>query len=669
MSSILGIDIGGTFTDLFLWQEGRLLVHKVPSTPYDLSVGVLNGIKHLGVTPERVVHGSTVATNALIERKGARTAFVTTQGFADLLIIGRQVRPRLYELAPQRPPPLVPPELLLEAKERVGPRGEVITPLPPEEAQAIVEQALALGAESLAVCFLFSFLYPQHERLVAEAARAKGLTVSASHEVLPEHREYERASTTVINAYVQPVVGRYLRSLQDALKGVGIERLVIMSSAGGVMGVDEATHLAVRMVASGPAAGVVGALWTAQRAQIDQIITLDMGGTSTDVALCPGEIRYRDETLVGGMPLRGSTVDVVSVGAGGGSLARLDEGGALRVGPESSGADPGPACYGRSMAPTVTDAHLALGHISPAHFLGGRMTIYPQRAQESIRPIAWAFKGSIERASAAILQVAEAAMEKALRLVSVQRGYRPKDFALVAFGGAGPLHACRLAQALGMRRVLIPRHPGVLSALGMAVAGPTKEVRTAVPLLVPPNEPERHDEVARILQERLAHLEQEGKRSLQLQGFRLDGIQAQAIVDLRYEAQSYELEVPVENVHPSHFLPRFHDLHHRRYAHSDPDRSVEVVNLRLRLSLPGPDVTLPTLPSGDESPSQAHIGWGSLWDGRLLIAPIYLRDRLEAYDYLRGPALVAQMDATTLIPPGWEGRVDPYGNLHLQWAP
>jgi len=668
MAAVLGVDVGGTFTDLFLWADGRLMVHKLPSTPHDPAVGILEGVRQLGEAPARVVHGSTVATNALIERKGARTALVTTKGFADLLLIGRQTRPRLYELEPRRPPPLVPPELCLEADERVGPAGEVLRPLAPEEAKALVRRALALGAQSLAVSFLFSFLNPGHERMVAEAARRAGLHVSPSHEVLPEHREYERTSTTVVNAYLSPVASRYLRSLWAGLREMGMEALAIMSSAGGVMGVEEAGRLAVRLVASGPAAGVVGALWTAQGAGIDRVITLDMGGTSTDVALCPGAVPYRDEALVEGMPIRGSTVDVVSVGAGGGSIARLDEGGALRVGPESAGADPGPACYGRSLRPTVTDAHMVLGHIPPRYFLGGRMAVDPQRSRRALSPLARAFGGRVERAAAAVLQVAEANMERALRIVSVERGHHPRDFVLVAFGGAGPLHACALAQALGIRRVLVPRHPGVLSALGMVVAGPIKEVRAAVPLLVPPDDPEAHARVHRALAARCRELEEEGRRALLAQGFSLEGLRREVLLDMRYQGQSYELEVPAEDLRPAHFLPRFHDLHRRRYAHSDPSRPVEVVNLRLRLSLPGPPLSLPPVPAGDEDPAQALAGQATVWAGRPLVAPVYLRDRLEALDRLRGPALVAQMDATTLIAPGWEAVVDRYGHLHLQWA-
>jgi N-methylhydantoinase A/oxoprolinase/acetone carboxylase beta subunit len=667
MSSILGVDVGGTFTDLFLWADGRLLIYKLPSTPHDPAVGVLEGIRQMGERPQQVVHGSTVATNALIERKGARTALITTRGFADLLVIGRQTRPKLYELEPQRPPPLVPPELRLEVQERVGPEGEVLVPLDREEAEAVVRRARALGAQSLAICFLFSFLNPEHERAVAEMARGLGLPTSPSCDVLPEHREFERMSTTVVNAYLAPVVSKYLRSLAQGLQELQAGSLVVMSSAGGVMGAEEAGRLAVRMVASGPAAGVVGALWTAKNAGLQEIITLDMGGTSTDVALCPGHVPYREELLVEGMPIRGSTVDVVSVGAGGGSLARLDEGGALRVGPQSAGADPGPACYGRSLLPTITDAHMVLGHISPDHFLGGRMVVYPRRSRQALSSLARAFGGRIERAAAAVLQVAEANMERALRIVSVERGHDPRHFALVAFGGAGPLHACALAQALGMRRVLVPRHPGVLSALGMVAAGPIKEVMAPIPLLIPPDAAS-YEDIRQALVSRFQALAAEGRRALLAQGFGLTGLSQEMVLDMRYQGQSYEVQVPVDDLHPSHFLPRFHSLHRRLYAHSDPSRPVEVVNARLRLSLPGPSLSLPTIPAGDEDPSQAFSHWSTLWWGRLLQAPVYLREKLQAYDRLQGPALVVQMDATTLIPPGWEGTVDQQGHLHLQWA-
>jgi N-methylhydantoinase A len=665
MTSLLGVDVGGTFTDFLLWQDGRLLLFKRPSTPADPSQGVVTGLDEMGARPRAVVHGSTIATNALIERKGAPTALVTTRGFADVLVIGRQTRPRLYDLEPSRPPPLVPDGWRLEAQERLDARGNVLQPLDPEEAEALVEQALSLGARSLAVCFLFSFLDPGHERLVAEAARRRGLFVSASHEVLPEHREYERTVATVVNAYVSPVMTTYLERLEAALRRRGVGRLSIMASSGGAMSPRAAGRLPVRTVLSGPAGGVVGALWAAAQSGIDQIVTLDMGGTSADVALCPGRLPERDETLVGDLPVRGSTVDVVSVGAGGGSIARLDEGGALRVGPESAGADPGPACYGRSLLPTVTDAHVVLGRILPDLFLGGRMALDVDRSRQALASLAPAFGGDVVRAAEAVVRVANASMERALRVVSVERGHDPRRFTLVAFGGAGPLHACELAQALRIPRVLVPRYPGVLSALGMVVARPVKELRAAVMTAVPPQDGPEWEEASRVLALRFRELEEQGRRELLEEGFALDGLVVERVLDLRYAGQSYELAVAVQDVDPRHFLPRFHALHHERYAHADPSRTVEVVNLRLRLALPGADLSLPPLPEGSPDATPALVGRRPAWFGRRWDVPIYQREGLRAGNHIAGPALVVQMDATTAVPPGWEATVDRCGNLLL----
>jgi len=666
MASLLGVDVGGTFTDFLLWEDGRLRLFKRPSTPSDPSRGVLLGLDEMSARPGAVVHGSTIATNALIERKGAPTALVTTAGFADVLVIGRQTRPRLYDLEPWRPPPLVPDGWRLEAHERLDAQGRVLEPLDTEEAEALVEQALSLGARSLAVCFLFSFLDPRHEAMVAAAARRRGLFVSPSHEVLPEHREYERTVATVVNAYVSPVMSAYLERLEAGLRGRGVGRLSIVSSAGGVMAPTAAGRLAVRTVLSGPAAGVVGALWAAAHSGIERIVTLDMGGTSADVSLCPGRLPERDETLVGDLPVRGSAVDVVSVGAGGGSIARVDEGGALRVGPESAGADPGPACYGRSLLPTVTDAHVLLGRILPEHFLGGRMALHPSRSRRALASIASAFGGDPLRAAAAVLRVANASMERALRIVSVERGHDPREFTLVAFGGAGPLHACELAEALRLPRVLVPPYPGVLSALGMVVARPTKEMRAAAMLPVPPQDGPAWQEVAERLRARLAELEERGRQELLDEGFSLAGLQREVLLDLRYLGQSYELTVAVEEPHPSRFLPRFHALHRERYAHADPGRPVEVVNLRLRLTLPGAQVALPPLPEGGPDPSAALVARRPLWCGRRVQAPVYRREALRAGNRIAGPALVVQEDATTLVPPGWRGSVDAAGNLLLE---
>ncbi|HEY7296037.1 MAG TPA: hydantoinase/oxoprolinase family protein, partial [Dehalococcoidia bacterium] len=478
--AVLGVDVGGTFTDFYLWHKGELRVFKRPSTPDDPARAVLAGLDEADLVSAELVHGSTVATNALLERRGARTALVTTAGFRDAIVIGRQARAQMYALEPTRPEPLVPAERRFEAAERVAADGSVLLPLTESEAERVADEVAHSGAESVAICLLFSFLHPDHELRLAEALRRRGLLVSASVEVLPEYREYERMSTTAVNAYLAPVVSRYLARLQRDLAGRGVSQLRVMQSDGGSLAGEMAGRLAVRTVLSGPAGGVAGAFAAGQTAGAGHLITFDMGGTSTDVALCPGHILYRTDLSIDGLAVRTPSVDVHTVGAGGGSIARLDAGGALRVGPESAGADPGPACYGRGDQPTVTDAQLVLGRLRPDRFLDGRMRLEPEAARRALAALDGRRGRMIEAIAADIVRVANANMERAIRVISVERGYDPRDFALLAFGGAGPLHACDLAEALRIPRVIVPPHPGVLSAFGMVVADVTRDYVSAV---------------------------------------------------------------------------------------------------------------------------------------------------------------------------------------------
>ncbi len=703
---VLGVDTGGTFTDFYLINdEGGVSVYKRPSTPDDPARAILEGLAELrgqagrpGVSRASgreggtdLVHGSTVATNAIIERKGARTALITTRGFRDVLVIGRQTRPKLYDLSPQREPPLVPDELRLEANERLDWRGEVLHAIDPAEIETLLDSVQHERVESLAVCFLFSFLGPDHERVVADAARRRRIATSVSHEVLPEHREFERMSTTVANAYVAPVMERYLSRLEKAVRGHGVHRLRVMSSNGGSVSPKVAGKLAIRTTLSGPAGGVAGAFALAQNACFDRIITVDMGGTSTDVALCPGRILERDETLVGELPVRGPTVDVLSVGAGGGSIARLDAGGALRVGPESAGAKPGPACYGEGTEPTVTDAHVVLGRISAEGFLGGRMAIHPQLSFEAMARIAKPFGGSAHTAAEAVLRVANVNMERALRIVSVERGYDARDFTLVAFGGAGPLHACDLAAALRIPRVLIPQHPGVLSALGMATAPIVKDLSASVMLLVEPERGvgARHGEdesslanpdssparpehaqftsasTLQMLAEIRDELERRGRKELKSEGFGLEGLAVQILLDMRYAGQSYELAIPSESIAPADFLPAFHAAHHARFDHSDPSRAVEVINLRAKLVLPGIATRSRKEESGKRKakPATASNQRDVWFEGKPEVTAVYDRGDLLPGLRFRGPAVITQMDSTTVVPPGWQSEVDVMGNL------
>jgi N-methylhydantoinase A len=658
---ILGVDVGGTFTDFLLWERGHLRIFKRPSTPDDPGRAVLLGLDEMGASPVEIVHGSTVATNALLERKGARTALLTTRGFRDTIIIGRQARTELYNLYPHRPPPLVPDDLRLELDERVGANGEVLRPLDMNELEQALAIVCARGAESLAISLLFSFARPEHEQAAAQAARARGLFVSASHEVLPEYREYERTSTTAVNAYVSPLMARYLTRLEGSVRAKGAGRLRVMGSDGGSISAATAGQLAVRTVLSGPAGGVAGAFAVARAAGFPDAITFDMGGTSTDVALCPGRILTRDEANIGGLAVRTPMADVHTVGAGGGSLARLDSGGALRVGPESAGADPGPACYGHGDLPAVSDAQVVLGRLLAAHFLGGRMPLYPEQAWRALQPLA-AFFGGAEQAAAAVLRVANANMDRAIRVVSVERGYDPRRFTLVAFGGAGPLHACDLAELLHIPRVLVPRYPGVLSALGMVVAPVTRGFIAPVMRTV------EGEDFAIALERQSGVLLEEARRSLSADGYDVRRLSPDMSLSMRYAGQSYELPVSIPARRGAR-LPdaatwcnAFHTAHRQRYGHADPSRPVEAVSLLVRAMLPPPRIDLrPHIAEGE-----ARVGTARVWFERPRRAAVLLRERLRPGERFDGPAIVPQMDATTVVPPGWRAEVDDAANLILE---
>lgn len=671
----VGVDIGGTFTDFVALQDGRLTVHKTPSTPPDQSRGFLAGLAdlraQLGRDEPLIVHGSTVATNALLERRGAPTALITTAGFRDLLLIGRQARPKLYAMEPRRPDPLIPRHRSFEVPERVDHRGTVLTPLDPAAVAATLDAVQASGAESLAVCLLFSFLYPEHEQMIGQMAAERGLSVSLSSAVVPEFREYERASTTAVNAYVAPLMARYLSALEEGLpEGT---RLHIMQSNGGVISAEAARRTAARTVLSGPAAGVVGAFWVAQQAGYPDIITFDMGGTSSDVALCPGHIQETTESVVAGCPIRLPVVDIHTVGAGGGSIARLDAGGALRVGPQSAGADPGPVCYGRGNDLTVTDAQLVLGRLHPTHFLQGRMPLDAERTNARMAELAQAMGENVtgEQAASAILRVANATMERAIRVISVERGHDPRRFTLAPFGGAGPMHACDLADALHIPRVLVPRYPGVLSALGMLTADLVKDYSRTVMLTIPP--PTTADGAAvavllDVLARAFAEMEATGAAELIAEGHPATHIRQERLLDLRYRGQSYELTVPLDGLEAAAAVAHFHATHQERFGHGHPDASVELVSLRLKAIGRTNKPHLAPEPPGAADPSAAHIEERTVWFAGPERAQVYDRERLRAGNVISGPAIIEQLDATTVVPPGWVGMVDGFGNLLLTRA-
>ncbi|MDQ6675945.1 MAG: hydantoinase/oxoprolinase family protein [Acidobacteriota bacterium] len=629
----IGIDSGGTFTDFaVLHRSGRLETFKLRSDPANPAAVILRGIERAaqGTPAAAVVHGSTVATNALLERKGARTAFVTTAGFEDLLTIGRQYRPELYNLTPPPRRELVPEALRFGVTERMLFDGAAL--LAPSGLEELAERVSLSGAESVAVCLLHSYENPAHERAVLAALSGAGY-ICASHEISPEFREFERASTTVINAYVGPLMDRYLGELERLCPFP----VAIMQSNGGFLTASEARLQAARTILSGPAGGIVGATAMAAASGFERALTFDMGGTSTDVSLAERHPRLTTEAYIDGYPVRLPMLDIHTVGSGGGSLARVDEGGRLLVGPESAGSNPGPACYGTGTLATVTDAHVVLGRIAANQFLGGAMRIYPERAEVAVSQIAAAMQCSVVDAALGILRIANANMERAIRVVSVERGEDPRDFPLVAFGGCGGLHACEMAEELGISTVLIPQHAGVLSALGMLLADRTRDYSAAA-LKAP--RPEL----------RFEPLEQQAQRDL-------PGAILHRSVDIRYAGQSYELTVPWSPAQPDE---PFHREHHRVYGYSDPTRPTEIVAVRLRAVLPEIKPALqPQAAAAHAAPAIRRVQVGRKWQ------KIPALERSGLQHAIPGPALILDYGSTTLLPNRWTATPDSAGNLIL----
>ena len=623
---------------------GRLRVLKVRSTPHDPAAAVRAGLATLGGAA-RLHYGSTVATNALLERRGARVALLTTAGFEDVLEIGRQVRPALYALEPRRPAPLVPRARRIGVRERVLVDGTVETPLRPREVARALAAVARSRATAVAVCLLHGYARPAHERRLGRALAGRGLHVTLSHRLLREYREYERVATTALNAYVGPLMARHLRALAAVVPG---RRLRVMQSGGGLIGAPVACAEPVRTILSGPAGGVVGAAERARRAGHRRVITLDMGGTSADVSLVDGALAYRSETSIDGLPVRVPAIDIHTVGAGGGSLARLDRGGALRVGPESAGADPGPACYGRGSAPTVTDANLVLGRLVETEFLGGAMRLDRARAERAIAPLARRLGRSVEATAAGIVRVANAAMERALRVVTVERGHDPRLFTLVAFGGAGALHAAELAAALGIRRVYVPRQPGLLSAWGVLAAEVVRDHGRTLRAVAPGG----------VLERGFRALARAAERDLRREGVRPATVER--LLEVRYAGQAYEVSVPYR----AGWERAFHRAHARLFGHADPRRPVEVVTLRARAR--GGGARLPTeRPPRAGRPAPLATRPVAFAEGARRAA-VHRRDDLGPGRRLRGPAVICEYSATTLVPPGWRVFVDRLGGLLLE---
>jgi N-methylhydantoinase A/oxoprolinase/acetone carboxylase beta subunit len=646
----IGIDTGGTFTDFVLLTDDGLVTHKLRTTTDDQSRAILAGIAELdGAGGAEVIHGSTVATNAVLERKGARVALIATAGFEDVIRIGRQTRPELYNIFVPLPRPLVDPDLTVGIRERLDYTGAVLEAVEPGAIYTLSQVLRARGAEVIAVCLLHSYVNAAHERLVADRLRADGWTVCTSSEVLPEYREYERWSTTVVNAYVTPLIDRYLGRLEQ---GLGGRRLSIMQSNGGSISAGLARAQAVRTVLSGPAAGVVGARTVASAAGFPRIIAFDMGGTSTDVSLVDDAIPTSTESKVGDFPVRLPVIDIHTVGAGGGSIAHIDTGGALRVGPQSAGASPGPVCYGAGNDLTVTDANLLLGRLDPAFFLGGRMALDRPRTERAAAALARALKLSVPELAEGIVRVANANMERAIRVVSVERGHDPRDFTLVAFGGAGGMHACDLAQALEISTVLVPRQAGVLSALGMLAADVTRDysatvLKAAADLTIE----DLRRVVAPLVDHALADLEGEG--------FARGEVRLDQQLDVRYLGQSYEITLPLTVGYRAEFDRR----HGKLYGYANPGRAVEVVAARVRATGITDKPELPfTRPRGGVR-ARAHAVSTGRFDGRDRQVAYFRWPDLAPGTAGRGPCVITGPEATAVIPPGWRFTIDGFGNV------
>ena len=652
----IGVDTGGTFTD-FVYREGdSWAVHKVLSTPSNPAEAVLAGLNAIaGGRRKQIIHGSTVATNAILERKGARTALVTNHGFEDVIQIGRQNRSRLYDLAYQRDPQLVGSDLRFGIRGRILHTGEEMDPLDEDRVREIVGTLQDRGVESVAVSFLFSFLNPSHERRVGELLKAIGLPVSLSHEILSEFREFERTSTTVINAYVLPRMQGYIHYLMSELDDG--DSLSIMQSNGGSISAETAMRESVRTILSGPAGGAVGAFEIGKMSGYTHLIGFDMGGTSTDVCLIDGGLSLTMESSISGYPIRVPMIDIHTVGAGGGSIAVLDPGGSLRVGPESAGADPGPICYGKGDRVTVTDANLFLGRLIPEQFLGGRMKLRTEGLDGYFNRMATQAGLTGVELAEGVLAVVITAMEKAIRVISVERGYDPREFTLFSFGGAGGMHAAFLAKLLKIPRVLAPRNPGILSAIGMLMADIIKDYS----LTVMKKQSHIQDDDLTVL---FRDLETRGVRDLALEGIQEKHLFFDRYLDMRYEGQSYEILVPFQG----DYVEGFHALHEKTYGYRNTGKRVEIVTIRLRVrGAPEKPRFHKEETMVERIPDEALLGERAvIFDQRAVTTRVFLREKLLSGNRIEGPAILCEYSSTIVIPPFAEGRVDGYGNVILE---
>ena len=662
----IGIDTGGTFTDFVVVEGAEISVFKIPSTPQRPAQAIIEGLQRIRGEHRLIQHGTTVGTNALLERKGARTLLLTNQGFEDIIEIGRQDRPQLYSLSSSRPEPLVSPSYRVGVKERTSWSGRELITLEEKSIAWIRSKVEQIDPEAIAVVLLYSYLNPTPELRIEEALKPTSKPVSLSHKILPEFREFERTSATVINAYLSAVISSYLSDLKssEVLEG---KKLTLMQSNGGTISAERAVEEPIRTILSGPAAGVVGAFDVARRAGFENAITFDMGGTSTDVCLCDDRITTTREALIAGWPVPIQMIDIISVGAGGGSIASVDSAGVLKVGPESAGAQPGPMCYGIGEQVTVTDANLYLGLLDPDWFLGGDFRLQPDKVEAGLERLAAQLtEGSDthwgpQAVARGIRSIVGAQMERAIRVASLEKGYDTREFTLVSFGGAGGLHVCDLARSLLIPRIVMPLNPGTASALGTVQSDVRRDASVTILAISDDADIERR------VQSTFERLTKGILKDLEQEGFEREAIVVQRSVDVRYPGQSFELNVAFEN----NFKASFHAAHLQQYGYSSPDLPVEIVTLRVSGSGQFPAIDFVSQKLEAETPPKEAL----LQEKRIHLegasgpTRFYTRKKLRPGNRIDGPAIVLEYSSTLLIPPDFLARVDRWSNLILEPRP
>jgi N-methylhydantoinase A/oxoprolinase/acetone carboxylase beta subunit len=657
----IGVDTGGTFTDFVIYVNGKIEINKIPSTPKNPSLSILEGINEFlqqGRSP-MVIHGTTVATNSLLERKGGRIALITTEGFEDILFIGRQTRRELYSLKGEQRIQLLPRRFCFGLEERTSAAGKIERKVSLSCLRETLEKIKKLKPEAVAVSLINSYANSSNEKIVSRELKKEKLLISVSSDILPEYREYERTATTAINAYLMPVISRYLGTLEKKIKK---GELRIMQSNEGYIPPTKAKREPIRTAFSGPAGGVVGAFHLGKAAGIRNIITFDMGGTSSDVSLIEGEIRRTSETVIGDFPIRIPIIDIHSVGSGGGSIAYVDRGGSLRVGPQSAGADPGPACYGRGDLPTVTDANLVLGRLVPEFFLGGKMEIFPERSRKALENLAKKINKSLVETAEGIIEIANASMEKAIRVISIERGFDPRNFALFSFGGAGGMHAVDIASHLKMPRVIVPKNAGVLSSLGLLMADSIKDYSKSI---LKTTEKTSKEELENLFKK----LKGKSIKSMQEDGFKEDEVTIFSFLDLRYQGQSYEITIPYSNKKTSDlsFVSDFHKAHNSLYSYHHEERAVEIVNIRVKAVGTTKKIKLKRQQPKDKGAERAFMKKQAIhYKGKTWQASVFKRALFETGNKINGPALIADSESTTFLPPSYTLEVDGFLNLIIE---